>query len=122
MEINVAATTFAVRPRAVQTVALTQSSDVVILVPTPGPPGDTGPRGPAGNNAPSFNEPLTGTIDGVNAVFTTADVFQPSSTRVYVNGLRESLGVAYTETGTNQITFADPPGVLDTITIDYLIA
>jgi hypothetical protein len=68
-----------------------------------------------------FNGTVTGAINGVNTVFTTASNFTAGKTRLYLNGLRQKLGVGddYTETAPNQITFTNPPQVGDTIIIDY---
>jgi hypothetical protein len=68
-----------------------------------------------------FNEIPAGLIDGVNSSFTTQLNFSSGSTRVFVNGLRQSLGGVrdYTETSANTITFNTPPLPNDAILIDY---
>ena len=67
-------------------------------------------------------EILTGVIDGVNKIFTTANNFKAGSTKVFKNGLKQVLGVHYTETDTNEITFVDAPdaiGFEDILIINY---
>lgn len=44
-----------------------------------------------------FNETPIGSINGSNKIFTTANVFIASSTRLYYNGQRLHLGVDYIE-------------------------
>ena len=85
-----------------------------VLLPSPGA---RGPAGQAGDNSPVFGQTPTGAIDGVNTVF-TLPAFRTGSTRVYLNGLRETH---YTETSPTQITFEDPPQTGDTITVDYIL-
>ena len=67
-----------------------------------------------------FNEVPTGSINGINTIFITAFKFKPGSTELYINGLRQTLNVHYTETGTNQITIVDPPQTGDTVQMDYI--
>lgn len=97
------------------------SGETVLLVITPGPPGEQGDRGPAGDGAQVFGEILTG-ADGVTVTFTLANSYAPDTTAVYLNGLREVPGDAYSESGVNTITFDDPPLSTDAIRVDYLIA
>lgn len=66
-----------------------------------------------------FNETPTGTLNGVNLIFTTASNFTTNSTRLYLNGQRLKLSGDYTETGTNQITFVTAPTATDVLIIDY---
>lgn len=86
-----------------------------------GDKGDQGDTGPAGDNSPVFNETPTGVKDGTNVVFTTVDPFRVGSTRITRNGLRETLGVGYSETGGSQVTFSTPPLADDELLIDYII-
>jgi hypothetical protein len=48
---------------------------------------------------------LTGTLDGVNAVFTTSQNYISGTLDIYRAGLMQFLGEDYTETGANEITF-----------------
>jgi hypothetical protein len=86
--------------------------ETVLLVATPGPPG------PPGAGVPVVGEPLAGTKDGVNTVFTTASAFRAATTAFYLNGLRE---FHYTETGASEITLEDAPDSDDTLRVDYVI-
>lgn len=70
-------------------------------------------------NSRVFNEELDGEKDGYNAIFYTAQVFQPTSTAVYYNGQRMKLGFDYNETGTSQITFTFPVFPTDVLIIDF---
>jgi hypothetical protein len=69
-----------------------------------------------------YDNTITGLRNSSNKVFTTSFNFVSGSTRVFVNGLRYSLGASYDyqETGTNQITFANAPDNGDLLIIDYL--
>lgn len=69
-----------------------------------------------------YDSTITGLRNSSNKVFTTSFNFVSGSTRVFVNGLRYSLGASYDyqETGANQITFANAPDNGDLLIIDYL--
>lgn len=119
-ELDVSPVQFKVRAKPLNRVGVSPTSRAkVILVPVPG---GQGPTGPAGDNSPVYNEVLSGALNGINTAFSTANDFKPGSTRVCINGLREQLGIGYTETGPAQITFDDPPLPDDILTIDYVIA
>lgn len=81
-----------------------------------------GAGGGGGGSAQVFDEVPTGTIDGVNATYTTASNFVSSTTAVYLNGLRERLGAGYTESSPHTILFATPPQTGDVVIIDYVLA
>jgi hypothetical protein len=74
-----------------------------------------------GNNLVSGEVP-SGAINGTNATLTLANTFIPDSTSVFQNGLREQLGVGYTEATPNEIVFSTPPPSGDLITVDYLLS
>lgn len=93
---------------------------VLSVITVEGPEGPRGPAGAAGDGATVFGEHLTG-ANGTNLVFTTAQPYRPNTTAVYLNGLREFVGEAYTETTSTTITFTDPPLTGDSIRIDYTI-
>lgn len=63
----------------------------------------------------------SGTKNGVNITFTTAHSFQAGTTGVYRNGLREMLGVGYTETIPVTISFTTAPHSDDDIIVDYVL-
>lgn len=82
----------------------------------------------------TYNEVLTGTVNSINTVFTTAVDFTPGSQAVYFNGVRQVPGVGndYTisesggiGTGYDTITFMVAPRARagakldDIVTIDY---
>jgi len=69
-----------------------------------------------------YSEALTGTQNGSNEVFTTTDNYISGTTVLWRNGLREVLGVGYTESGAGQITFTTAPLTTDVIRIDYVAA
>lgn len=64
------------------------------------------------------NETPAGAINDANTLFTTANSF--TDLDVYLNGLRQRLGVDYTVTSSNAFTMATPPSAGDTLTVDYL--
>jgi hypothetical protein len=66
---------------------------------------------------------IVGLKNGINLVFTTSATFIVNTTRVFLNGQRLTRGVGYDyiETGTNQITFTNPPNPTDLIIIEYQI-
>lgn len=68
------------------------------------------------------NEIPSGVIDGVNDTFTTAYNYKTNTTKVFLNGVRQSEGALmdYYENGSNQIVFNSPPQTNDTIIIDYI--
>jgi hypothetical protein len=68
-----------------------------------------------------FGEIPSGTQDGTNETLTLANDFVTGSTCVYRNGLRERLGVGYTESSPT-IVFAAPPLSSDVIEVDYQIS
>jgi hypothetical protein len=69
-----------------------------------------------------YDDTVTGLRNSVNTVYTTSQNFVSGSTRVFVNGVRQSRGGSYdyTETAANQITFNYAPDSGDLIVIDYI--
>lgn len=67
-----------------------------------------------------FNEVPAGTVNGSNAVFTTAETPVAASVRVFKNGLRQTLTVDYT-IATETITFVagNIPQTGDRLLVDY---
>jgi hypothetical protein len=61
----------------------------------------------------------TGNRDGANQRFTTQYDFAPGTTDVFVNGLREALGLTYDEEAPNTVVLASPPLPEDDIRINY---
>lgn len=110
-----------VEVNAIPEVTVALGGPTVVFAATPGPPGQTGPRGASGSGAQIYGETPAGTQDGVNETFTLANTFQAGSTSVYRNGLREKLGICYTESSPD-ITFTTAPLSNDVLEVDYLIA
>lgn len=88
----------------------------------------------AGSGARTFNEVLTGLINGINTVFTTAVDFVAGTEAVFFNGVRQSPGASNDYvisesggggTGFDTITVSDAPRgrpgprTDDRLTIDY---
>ena len=74
-----------------------------------------------GGAAQVYGEIPSGTQNGTNETFTLANSFITGSTCVFRNGLRERLGVGYTESSPT-IVFTTAPMSNDVIEVDYLIA
>jgi len=71
------------------------------------------------------NTGLVGSIDGMNKVFTTLYPFKLESTILFVNGVKQKLGVDYNETYYNEITFVEAPKnteFIDSLEILYTIS
>lgn len=66
-----------------------------------------------------FGETPAGAINGVNDVFETAFNYYTGTLRVFRNGLRLPPS-AYTESGPDEFTMNQPPGVNDTLLVDYI--
>jgi len=62
---------------------------------------------------------LVGTLDGINATFSTSVAYEPLTLRVYVNGVRQFLGRDYQETTDGRILFDSPPAIGDLLIADY---
>ena len=61
----------------------------------------------------------TGDLDGTNVLFSTFYDFVPGTTSVFVNGLREALGVTYTEQAPNTLELSAPLISDDDILVTY---
>lgn len=66
------------------------------------------------------NEVPGGLKNGVNINFTTANPFVTSSTHLYINGLRQQLGVHYYESGVQQLNIPDSIQSSDILIVDYI--
>jgi hypothetical protein len=62
-----------------------------------------------------------GAVDGENTLFTTAFLYKPTTTRVFLNGIRLTSAGDYVEAGGHQISFVDPPHAGDILLIDYVV-
>ncbi len=96
------------------------------LLSLKGSTGATGPQGPPGNSSGGqvSNEIPSGAKDRVNTTFTTANSFVTDSTNVFINGVKQTLNLAYNEQNGNQIVFTDNVGLWPTaqLTINYSIS
>src|SRR5688572_10561099 len=61
----------------------------------------------------------SGTINGVNTVFTLGEALVEGSDQVFINGLQQIEGVHYGRV-TTTFTFMDPPETGDVITINFI--
>ena len=70
-----------------------------------------------------YDYDVTGVKDGVNTVFKLRYAYTPESTRVYLNGIRLTLGAAYDydEFSSDEIEIFIAPESDDLITVDYKI-
>ena len=76
----------------------------------------------AGGASTVFGASLTGTLNGINDTFSAPAAFALLSTALYVNGLRLTRGVDYSETSGMSVTFSEPPLATDELLLDYLPA
>lgn len=67
------------------------------------------------------NDALAGTIDGANDTFSTSFNYEPGTIRLYLNGLRQSVGLSndYNTTLPNFIVMNNPPLPGDILIADY---
>lgn len=74
-------------------------------------------------DATDYNYNITGARNGVNKVFKLRNVYVVESTRVYLNGVRLTLGANYdyNEYSSDEIQFSLAPESDDMITVDYKI-
>lgn len=66
-----------------------------------------------------FNETPVGDVNGVNQDYSLSKAFSGGATRVFLNGIRQKLGTAYTE-GVAEISFAQAPQNGDYIITDIV--
>lgn len=70
----------------------------------------------------TWGETPTGTIDGVNANYTTALPYAANTLAVFLNGLRQRRAADYNETGAQTFHFLSVPLPGDSLSIDYVQA
>lgn len=70
-----------------------------------------------------YDYDIAGVRNGVNSAFVLRNIYVPDSTRVYINGIRQTLGSGYDydEIYPDRIQFFTPPQVDDLLTVDYKI-
>jgi hypothetical protein len=90
-------------------------NQITLLTPVPpGPPPSSGPVQSVWAETPS------GTIDGANRSYTTANPYTAGLLGVYLNGLRQRPSFDYSETGAQSFQFVNAPLAGDTISVDYI--
>jgi len=62
---------------------------------------------------------LDGLVNGVNRSFSTSIQYQVGTTKIYLNGVRQTFAEDYTEEGEGIIRFTVAPFTGDIITADY---
>lgn len=84
--------------------------------------GSLGPEFVANAIQTDYVYDIIGDIDGINTTFYTQFNYSPGTTKVYVNGLRYTLGTGYDyeELGFGTINFTTPPEAGDLIIIEYV--
>lgn len=65
-------------------------------------------------------EELIGVIDGSNNIFTTSFGFDPDTTIVFINGIKQRKPAHYNTAGLNTIIFSDSPLIGDILEINYV--
>lgn len=73
--------------------------------------------GGGGHGETVLGEVPTGAVNGTNKNFTTANDF--ITLAVYINGLRQRVGIDYSVTGVNSFSTSDAMLVGDGIQVDY---
>jgi len=84
-------------------------------------PSSTPPSGGAGSVV-VWGETPTGSVDGSNVVFSTANAYASGRLGVYLNGIRQRRPNDYSETGTQSFQFSSPPLSGDSVSVDYTLA
>jgi hypothetical protein len=67
-----------------------------------------------------YGEVPTGTVDGVNKNFTTANTYRPNLLSVFLNGVRQRRTNDYSETSNNSFSFVAAPVSGDILSVDYM--
>lgn len=80
-----------------------------------------GPAGPPGASGADIvvGETPSGTINGSNATFTSANDFIPESVAVFVNGLFQQRVTDFNTSGVRTITLAASPTAGEVVRINY---
>lgn len=91
----------------------------VMMLAQRGSDGPAGRDGAGAGNSIVGEIPL-GAINGINAVFTTANNFIPESVSVFLNGLNQKRISEFNTSGTNTIVVAESPNPGEIILVNYL--
>ena len=73
-----------------------------------------------GNSKLVIDEPVTGVIDGSNAIFTVQNLFSTNKFALYLNGVMQRIAEDYQISGQN-IILTVSPSVGEKITVSYII-
>jgi hypothetical protein len=66
-----------------------------------------------------YNETPSGTLNGVNTLFTITNQAIAWTTRLFLNGIRQKLWDDYTQPSSTSVQFSIAPFTNDNLTIDY---
>ena len=69
----------------------------------------------------AFGESLIGTINGINATYTTSKKFVAGKVSVYLNGLKQKIVDEFNTSGNQTVIFMESPQVGDVLSVDYEI-
>lgn len=80
------------------------------------------PAAPTTGTVTHIGEGVTGTVNGINTLFTTLAPYTANKLAVYRNGVRQQRTADYTETtpASGTFTFVTAPTTGDVITVDYV--
>lgn len=84
-----------------------------------GPVGPAGPPGYSSADTEVIGEVPSGAINGTNKNFATASNFLAGTLAVYLNGVRQKLGLDFTAGINNTFQMTDAPITGDILTVDY---
>ena len=76
--------------------------------------------GGSGGNTWTVNETPSGSINGINTVYTTAGTFQSGKLCVYYNGNRQPPSYYTEAVGLNGFTLSFTPDTGDDLKVDYI--
>jgi hypothetical protein len=79
-----------------------------------------GSGGGTGSGNLIYGEIPTGTVNGANKAFTTANTYRPNQLSVFLNGVRQRRTNDYTETSNQAFSFVVAPVLGDILTVDYM--
>jgi hypothetical protein len=82
--------------------------------------GSMGGGGGGGGITAVYGEIPTGTINGVNTIFSTIFAFTPNLLAVFLNGIRLRRTNDYTEIGSNTFQLVTAPLSGDSLSVDYI--
>lgn len=75
-----------------------------------------------GGHVHVIGEVPTGTLNGSNAIFTSAYTFVPESFELFINGVRQKIVEDYNTSGGTTITLTASPASTEHLLINYIKA